>query len=129
MHTVRSVLFSMLIGFGLVGCQNPASPEAQMTAAFNRWNEMALLRDPGAARLLCKGVANPDPAYFGMIDQTNRGYSGASQVTVSVTGNTGEVDFNNELDDDYEMVYVHMVKQGGKWKVCYEQTTGPGGFG
>jgi hypothetical protein len=46
------------------------------------------------------GSSNPDPVYFGMI----------------------------ELDDDYEMVYVHMVKQGGKWKVCY-QTTGPSGFG
>ncbi len=64
-----------------------------------------------------------------MISPTARGYARPSQVTVSVTGNAGEVEFNNNLVDNYEMVYIHMVKQGGRWKVCYEQTTGPGGFG
>ncbi len=113
----------------LTGCVNPISPEADVTATFSRWNQMALDGNPNADQFLCAGVANPDPAYFGMIVPTSRGYARPSNVTVTITGNSGEVAFHNGLDANYEMVYLHMVKQGGKWKVCYEQTTGPGGFG
>jgi hypothetical protein len=125
-HSVRWPVAGVLLGLGLAGCANPTSSEAQATAAFNRWNQMALTRDPGASLMLCTGVVTFDPAFEDRIESGHPGFPNPSKLSVSVAGNTAEIDFD---DDKQQDVYVQLAKQSGKWRVCSAQTTAPGGFG
>jgi hypothetical protein len=87
---------------------------------------MALSRNPDASLMLCTGVVTFDPAFEDRIEPGHPGFRNPRKLFVSVSGNTAEIDFD---DDKQQDVYVQLSKQGGRWRVCSAQTTAPGGFG
>jgi hypothetical protein len=125
------VVRHMCLLFLLMGCRSQSTPEQDAKRAFDKWNALARVRDPGAAALLCVGGIADDGKQ--LIPRDHPGFSRITgDVSVWVEGDRAEMDFRDGGDGKpfhEEDIFIGLVSQSGTWKVCNESSTAPGGFG
>lgn len=107
---------------------------------FRRWNELAVKNKPGASAYVCADPGNED-AYDSPITSYSSGFPAAldgvpNGVSVKLhaetSGQRASVDFTDPgtaSAGDEEDVFVSLVSEQGRWKVCRVQITAAGGFG
>jgi hypothetical protein len=117
----------------LIGCASAQPSERERVAeVFSAWSEAAGRGDEVAAGALRCRAPGDVPDFRDVIDETSRGFGVQEDPNIGIDGDTAVVDFTTDQGDaEGEMtdVFVHLVREGGEWKVCSVQQTAPGGVG
>jgi hypothetical protein len=133
------VVASTFLAATLSGCAS-SNATSDPEAAFHRWNELAVKGDPSAAELFCTDPGKED-TYDSPITRYSSGFPAllrspphgiAAKIHVEASGKRATVDFTDAgtaSAGDEEDVFVSLVHEHGRWKVCRVQTTAAGGFG
>ena len=136
---VVSPIAVAVVAAALSGCgSSNATNEAEK--AFRRWNELAMKGDPGASAFVCADPGKEE-AYDSPITSYSSGFAAArsgvadgisAKLHVEADGKRATADFTDPgtaSDGDEEDVFVSLVYEQGRWKVCRVQITAAGGFG
>jgi hypothetical protein len=136
---MRQRHFVMLLTALLVsapGCASSSDDRnevrSEVRAAFERWTMAAGSGDRSVvAGLICEAPSS-FPESHDPIDATSTGFGSPNDLNINTDGATAIVDFTtNQGDTQGEMsdVFVHLVREDGRWKICSVQITAPGGVG